>query len=221
MTALPASDALTRRLIDGLQTLGLADATPAQVSALRAYLDLLAQWNRVYNLTALRDTDAMLTQHLLDCLAVIPPLRRHAQGRPPLHVLDVGSGGGLPAVVIATMQPEWRITAVDTVGKKAAFIQQAAAELHLPALRGCHGRIETLTGPAADLITARAFSSLAELVRLSRERLAAGGCWMAMKGQTPTDEIAALPGDVEVFHVEPLSVPGLDAQRCLVWMRLR
>lgn len=221
MTAPPAPDALTRRLTDGLQTLGLGDATPAQVQTLRSYLDLLAQWNQVYNLTAVRDTDAMLTQHLLDCLAAIPPLRRHAQGRQPLHVLDVGSGGGLPAVVIAAMQPGWRVSAVDTVGKKAAFIQQAAAELRLPGLRACHGRVEALNAPPADLITARAFSSLPDLVRLSRERLATGGCWMAMKGQTPTDEIAALPADVEVFHVEPLTVPGLDAQRCLVWMRPR
>lgn len=219
MTGSPAPDVLTHRLIGGLQALGLTDTSAAQVLTLRAYLDLLAQWNRVYNLTAVRDTDAMLTQHLLDCLAVIPALRRHAQGRPPLKVLDVGSGGGLPAVVIAVMQPDWHVSAVDTVGKKAAFIQQAAAELRLPRLRGCHARIETLAAPDADLITARAFSSLADLVRLSRHRLAPEGCWMAMKGQTPTDEIAALPGDVEVFHVEPLAVPGLDAQRCLVWMR--
>lgn len=215
-----ADDALTERLSAGLTDLGLSDTPPDQMQRLRDYLDLLARWNRVYNLTAVRDAESMLTQHLLDCLAVIPPLRRHAEGR-PLRVLDVGSGGGLPAVVIATMQPDWHVGAVDTVGKKAAFIRQAAAELRLPGLQAWHARVESLSAPTADVVTARAFSSLVDLVTLTRARLAEGGCWMAMKGQMPTDEIAALPADVEVFHVEPLTVPGLDAQRCLVWMRPR
>jgi 16S rRNA (guanine527-N7)-methyltransferase len=108
-----------------------------------------------------------------------------------------------------------------TVGKKAAFIRQVAGSLGLTNLRAEHGRVESWTGPPCDLVTARAFATLAELVRVTRHTLVAGGQWMAMKGQVPEDEMAELPPDVEVFHVEPLTVPGLGARRCLVWMRLR
>lgn len=192
--------------------------TSAQAAALQAYLALLQRWNTTYNLTAVRDPAEMLTQHLADCLAVIEPLqRRLTQGR----VLDVGSGGGLPGVVIAVMLPGLQVTCVDTVGKKAAFIRQVAGALQLPNLRAEHARVEQLRLPAFDVITSRAFASLADFVRLTRPLLAADGVWLAMKGRVPDDEIAALPADIEVFHVEPLVVPGLDAQRCLVWMRPR
>lgn len=192
--------------------------TPAQSAALQAYLGLLQRWNSTYNLTAVRDPAEMATQHLADCLAVLPAVQRACpQGR----VLDVGSGGGLPGVVIAIMAPALDVTCVDTVGKKAAFIRQAAAALQLPNLHAAHARVEQLQAPAFDLITARAFASLLDFVRLTRSLLAPAGVWMAMKGRVPDDEIAALPGDIEVFHVEQLAVPGLDAQRCLVWMRPR
>jgi 16S rRNA (guanine527-N7)-methyltransferase len=180
------------------------------------YLDLLQRWNATYNLTAVRDRAAMLTQHLADCLALIEPLlRRGITGR----VLDVGSGGGLPGVVLAIMLPALDVTCVDTVGKKAAFVRQVAGALALPQLHAVHARVEALGAPGFDLITARAFASLADFVSLTRRHLAPGGVWMAMKGKIPTDEMAALTADVEVFHVEPLAVPGLDAERCLVWMR--
>jgi 16S rRNA (guanine527-N7)-methyltransferase len=195
--------------------LGL-EPSPAQTDALLRYLDLLQRWNATYNLTAVRDRAAMLTQHLADCLAVIGPVRRcGVAGR----VLDVGSGGGLPGVVLAIMLPALQVTCVDTVGKKAAFVRQLAGALALPQLHAVHARVEALRAPPFDLITSRAFASLADFVSLTRRHLAPGGVWMALKGKTPFEELAALPADIEVFHVEPLAVPGLDAERCLIWMR--
>jgi 16S rRNA (guanine527-N7)-methyltransferase len=197
--------------------LGLSP-TEAQTSGLSRYLDLLQRWNATYNLTAVRDRAGMLTQHLADCMAVIPPLqRRSARGR----LLDVGSGGGLPGVVIAMLMPDWDVTCVDAVAKKAAFVRQVAGALSLPNLHARHSRVESLQAPPFDLITSRAFASLADFTVLTRQHLAPGGAWLAMKGRVPDDEMAALPPDVHVFHVEPLHVPGLNAQRCLVWMQLR
>ncbi len=197
--------------------LGLAPSE-AQQSALLKYLDLLQRWNATYNLTAVRDRGGMLTQHLADCMAVIPALvRRSAQGR----LLDVGSGGGLPGVVIATLLPGWDVTCVDAVAKKTAFIRQVAGALSLPNLHAVHGRVEQLGVAPFDLITSRAFASLADFTALTRRHLTPCGAWMAMKGRAPDDEIAALPPDVGVFHVEPLQVPGLGAQRCLIWMQPR
>jgi 16S rRNA (guanine527-N7)-methyltransferase len=133
-------------------------------------------------------------------------------------VLDVGSGGGLPGVVLAICMPELTVTCVDTVAKKAAFVQQVAATLKLPNLRGIHARVESLTEPYP-VICSRAFASLPDFVTWSRSALAEGGVWMAMKGKHPQDEIAALPPETQVFHVEPLTVPGLDVERCMVWLR--
>lgn len=202
----------------GAAELGL-DLDGAQLQQLLAYLDLLQKWNKVYNLTAVRDPAEMITHHLLDSLAAIPPLRRHTGGK-PLSLLDVGSGGGLPGVVIAICCPEMRVDCVDTVAKKAAFIQQAAVQLKLPNLRGVHARVENLAGPY-DVICSRAFASLPDFVAWSGGALAPGGVWLAMKGRRPDDEMAALPPQAEVFHVEQLTVPGLAAERCIVWMRQR
>ena len=204
----------------GVASLGL-ELTEAQVQTLLAYQDWVAKWNRVYNLTALRDPQEMLTHHLLDSLAVVQPLRRHlaqrGQGAQP-RLLDVGSGAGLPGVVLAITCPELDVSCVDTVAKKALFIQQVAAALRLPNLHGVHARVETLTQPF-DVVTSRAFASLVDFTHWSAGALAEQGVWMAMKGKVPQDEMAALPAGVEVFHVEPLTVPGLDAERCIVWMR--
>ena len=199
-------------------SLGL-DLTGTQTDQLLAYLALLHRWNGVYNLTAVRDPDQMLTLHLGDCLACIPPLRRWQGGRASLRLLDVGSGAGLPGVVIAALNPAIEVTCVETVGKKAAFVQQVAAELALPNLRSEHARVEQLRAAPFGVVTSRAFASLAAFVQLTRQHLEPGGVWLAMKGKTPADEMAQLPLDVEVFHVEQLAVPGLDAERCLVWMR--
>lgn len=196
--------------------LGLALA-PAQHEQLVAFLGLLQRWNSTYNLTAVREPEAMLTQHLADCLAVLGPLQaRLPRGR----VLDVGSGGGLPGVVLAIMAPQLDVTCVDAVGKKAAFVRQVAGTLRVPNLHAAHARVENLKAPPFDLITSRAFASLADFTRLTGHLLQpGGGHWLAMKGRRPEDELAALPASVEVFHVEPLEVPGLDAERYLVWMR--
>ena len=200
----------------GAAELGL-DLSLTQLDQLMAYLGLIQKWNKVYNLTAVRDPQEMLTHHLLDSLTAIAPLVRHTQGRPS-KVLDVGSGGGLPGIVLAICRPELDVSCVDTVGKKAAFIQQVAATLKLPNLRGIHARVETLTGPF-DVICCRAFASLPDFVSWSRSALAEQGVWMAMKGKHPQTEIDGLPADVNVFHVEPLAVPGLDVERCMVWLK--
>jgi 16S rRNA (guanine527-N7)-methyltransferase len=184
---------------------------------LLGYLQLIAKWNKVYNLTAVRDPDEMLVQHLFDSLATIGPLRRHTAEQ-SISLLDVGSGAGLPGVVIAICCPEMRVDCVDTVGKKAAFVQQVAAQLHIPNLRGLHDRVENLHGPY-DVISSRAFASLQDFVVWSDGALAEQGVWLAMKGKHPEAEIAELPRTAEVFHVEQLHVPELDAERCIVWMR--
>lgn len=200
----------------GAQTLGLG-LSDEQIQRLLDYVALIQKWNKVYNLTALRDPADMLTHHLLDSLTAVAPLTRHAQGQ-AARVLDVGSGGGLPGVVLAICMPELEVRCVDTVAKKAAFVQQVAASLKLPNLRGIHARVESLTDPY-DVICSRAFASLPDFVTWSRSALKEGGVWMAMKGKHPQDEIAALPADVNVFNVEPLTVPGLDVERCMVWMK--
>ncbi len=246
---------LSEKLRVGLQDLGLAVSDERQ-GQLLAYMDLIAKWTKVYNLTAVRDADEMLTHHLLDSLAVIAPLRRElaklipsaqavvglggakvaaapVQGSavgeggsaatpkatPPIfRLLDVGAGAGLPGVVIAITCPDVQVTCVDTVAKKAAFVQQVAATLRLPNLKGLHARVESLKQPY-DVVCSRAFASLVDFTTWSRSALAPHGVWMGMKGKHPEQEMAALPEGVQVFHVEQLQVPGLDADRCIVWMR--
>ena len=206
----------------GLKALQL-DLGDAQVGQLLDYQELIGKWTKVYNLTAVRDPAEMMTHHLLDSLAAVLPLRHHLQKaglEQGAKLLDVGSGAGLPGVVIAICCPEVAVTCVDTVAKKAAFIKQAALALKLPNLSGLHARVETITTPF-EVICSRAFASLVDFTNWSADALAPQGAWMAMKGKHPADEIAALPAGVEVFHVEQLQVPGLDAERCIVWMRVK
>lgn len=191
---------------------------PRDDPRLQAYLDLLARWNRVYNLTALRDPAQMRSHHLDDSLSIVGPLERYAQDR-PLTILDVGSGGGLPGVVLAIAHPDWAVTCVDAVAKKAGFVQQVALELGLPNLRSVHARVEQMPPAGADVVVSRAFASLPDFCTWTRRHLANTGVWLAMKGRHPADEIAALPPEVQVFHVEPLQVPGLEAERCAIWLR--
>jgi 16S rRNA (guanine527-N7)-methyltransferase len=207
-------------LSDVCAQLGLEVSAP-QLQTLLDFLALLQRWNVTYNLTAVRDPAQMLTQHLADCLAVVGPLRRQLGERPEVRLLDVGSGGGLPGVVLAALNPGLAVTCVDSVGKKAAFVRQAAMELKLRNLHAEHARVEQLKVPEFHVITARAFASLAELVSLTRRLLRPDGVWMAMKGKSPGAELATLARDAEVFHVERLCVPGLAAERCLVWIRPR
>jgi 16S rRNA (guanine527-N7)-methyltransferase len=207
---------LAEGLSAGVRALGL-DLGLDQQQRLLDYVALIQKWNKVYNLTALRDPADMLTHHLLDSLTAVVPLARYTQGR-AVRLLDVGSGGGLPGVVLAICMPELEVTCVDTVAKKAAFVQQVAASLKLPNLRGLHARVESLTDPYG-VICSRAFASLPDFVTWSRSALAEDGVWMAMKGKHPQEEIDALPADVRAFHVEPLTVPGLAVERCMVWMK--
>lgn len=182
---------------------------------------LLAKWNRTYNLTAIRSPADMLSHHVIDCLAVIAPLRRQRRDRLSERVLDVGSGGGLPGVVIAVMEPETSVTCLDAVGKKAAFVQQAATSLGLHNLRSEHARVETFRADPFHIITSRAFASLHDFVCSTEPLLATDGVWMAMKGKRPDDEMEALPDTVEVFHVEPIELPNRIGERCVVWMKPR
>lgn len=213
-----SQNAIQQGLENGLHKLGL-DLSAKQQQQLLRYMELLAQWNKVYNLTAVRNPAEMLTHHVLDSLAVIAPLRRYTQGQ-EMRLLDVGSGGGLPGVVIAICCPEIQVTCVDAVAKKTAFIQQVVGALGLKNLKAQHARVESIDTPYA-LIVSRAFASLLDFTSWSAAALAQDGVWLAMKGKHPSDEITALPALIEVFHVEPLQVPGLDAERCLVWMRKR
>ena len=209
------SHPLEAALRQGLAELDLA-LDDRQIAQLLDYLGLLQKWNKVYNLTSVREPGEMLTHHLLDSLAAIGPLLRHTGGR-PIRLLDVGSGAGLPGVVVALCCPEIRVDCVDTVAKKAAFVRQAAATLQLHNLRGLHARVESLSEPY-DVVSSRAFASLADFVNWSSGTLAQEGAWLAMKGRYPAPEIEALPPTVTVFHVEQLRVPGLDAERCLIWL---
>ena len=213
------SAALAGPLRAGAEALGLV-LDEEQCTRLLDFMALLQKWNKVYNLTAVRGPREMLTHHLLDSLAAVAPLRRHLaeQGGAGRRLLDVGSGGGLPGVVFAICCPDLDVSCVDTVAKKAAFIQQAAAALNLRNLHGVHARVESLPGPF-DVVSCRAFAALADFTAWSRQLLAPQAVWLAMKGRYPQDEIDALPADVQVFHVEQLTVPGLDAERCIVWMR--
>ncbi|MBN9370147.1 MAG: 16S rRNA (guanine(527)-N(7))-methyltransferase [Hydrogenophaga sp. SCN 70-13] len=217
------TDALRNELQIGLQALDLS-LDEEQVDMLMAYMALIQKWNRVYNLTALREPAEMLTHHLLDSLAVVGPLLRETDGR-PVRLLDVGSGAGLPGVVIAIACPQIEVTCVDTVAKKAAFVRQVSAELGLVNLHAMHARVESLSRGRGeegyDVVTSRAFSSLTDFIQWSRSALQIGGMWMALKGKHPLEELLALPADVDVFHVEPVAVPGLKADRCIVWMRER
>ena len=202
-------------IADVCGALGLVP-TPAQLSALHGFQAMLLRWGAVYNLSGIRDAAGVLTIHLADSLAIVPAVARAA----PKRLLDVGSGGGLPAIPLAVMLPQVRVTCVEAVGKKAAFLRQAAVSLKLRNLVIEHERVERL--PAAtrhDLITARAFASLGVFTAMTERLLAEGGFWLAMKGRTPHEEIAALTPSVEVFHVEPLSVPGSAAARVIVWLR--
>ncbi len=217
--------ALSAALSAGLNTLGLSLSVTQQQQVL-GHLALLQRWNRVHNLTAIRDPAEMLTLHALDCLAALPPVTAwlSAPGRldagDSIHVLDVGSGGGLPGVVWAIARPDWQIHCVDSVGKKVSFVRQVAAELALPNLHAVHNRVEHHRRPLGyTLITSRAFASLADFTRLSRHLLGDGACWVALKGQDPAQERHSVGEDVDLFHVEQLHPPGVDAQRCLVWMR--
>jgi len=202
----------------GTNALGLV-LTDEKVLSLQRFAELLGRWGRAYNLTAIRDGDRVLSHHLLDSLSLVRPLEgvaSHVQHR-PVRVLDVGSGGGLPGIPLAIACPELETTLVDTVQKKVAFLVQAALELRLPHVTARHARVQDLHGEF-DLITSRAFASLADFVAWTRHLLAPGGRWLAMKGRVDPEEVAALPSGVAVTSIRRLDVPGLNEERHLVEM---
>ena len=211
-------DKRAAQLRERAQQLGV-ELDDRQIDLLLRFAGLLERWSAVYNLSAIRGEDEILSGHVLDSLAAVAPLARWAAGR-ALLVLDVGSGAGLPGVVLAIARPDWSITTVDAVAKKAAFVRQVAATLELDNLEPVHGRVEALARDARfDVVISRAFASLGDFIGAARGRLRPGGAWVAMKGLRPDREIASLPGTATVFHVEPITVPGLQAARCLVWVR--
>lgn len=202
-----------KQLTQGVAQLGLAFNDTAGKKLLH-YLELLQKWNKVYNLTAIRQPEQMVTYHLLDSLAVLPYLEAG-------HWLDVGCGAGLPGLVLAIAQPEWRFTLLDSNSKKASFVQQAIIDLQLDNATVCCTRVENWqVDEKFDGIISRAFANVADFVAVTRHLLAEKGCWAAMKGE-PTRELAQLPGDIEVERIISLNVPGLEGARCLVMLRTK
>jgi 16S rRNA (guanine527-N7)-methyltransferase len=205
--------ALKTMLSAGVQELGLA-MNEAQIDKMIAYLLLLSKWNSVYNLTAIRDPREMVKQHLLDSLSAAPAF---VQAK---NVLDVGAGGGLPGMMLAIAFPDTRISMIDTVSKKTAFLTQAKTELGLGNVTVYTGRVEELqVKEKFDVITSRAFSELCNFINWSGHLLADGGQFIAMKGVAPAQEIERLPAGWKVTGMQPLSVPGLDAERHLVFVQ--
>jgi 16S rRNA (guanine527-N7)-methyltransferase len=211
-------DDFSRRLRAGARQLELP-LEDSQVRQLLAYVAHLDRWNRVHSLSAWKNPSDFLVHHVFDSMTLVNPLGRFARGR-PLHVLDAGSGPGFPAVVLATMRADWSVVAVDAVGKKVAFVRQAATEAGIPNLVGLHGRLEDLVQATPfDIVVSRAFGSLNSLAVQTCHLLAPGGVWVAQKGRVPKEEMAQLREEFQAFHVEPVTVPELDVERHLVWMR--
>lgn len=203
---------LRSKLEVGAQQLGL-DLPGAVIDKLLAYLELLVKWNKVHNLTAVRDPEEMVTLHLLDSLSVLPYV-------PAGRLLDVGSGAGLPGIILAICRPDLQVTTIDSVQKKASFMRQVKAELQIDNLQVVAGRVEQLKPELPfDTVISRAFSEIALFIKLTKHLIAEGGLWLAMKGQMPQGELEAI--SLKPSKVELLAVPGLDAQRHLVFLPAR
>ena len=207
--------ALRPALMVGAKDLDLA-LSDDQVELILGYVGLLHKWGAVYNLTAIKAPADILSQHVLDCLSIINPLLKRIGS--VASVLDVGTGAGLPAVMIAIACPTIRVVALDAVAKKIAFIQQVGLQLGLNNLVAQHARIERINSASFDLIVSRAFASLGDFVNGTKGAIKNGGIWLAMKGRVPLEEIHSLPNGFVALEVEALQVPGLTAERCLVWI---
>ena len=212
------------QLVNGCAEMNLS-VTPQQVEQLIAYVQLMAKWNPVYNLTAIRETDKMVSHHLLDSLAVLPLfekiLSEHTLSEETPKIMDVGTGGGLPGVVLSIMHPDWHITLIDPVHKKTAFLTQVKAQLSLSNVTVINGKVEDLEPTQTfDVITSRAFTSLVDFVQLSQNALAPNGCWLAMKGLAPEDEMQAFKQtfaqQYSITHITPVRVAQLNAERHLI-----
>jgi len=202
---------LAAQLAAGLATMNL-DLDAGQQEKMLAYVALLAKWNKVYSLTAIREPERMVTHHLLDSLAPLP----HLKGA-QLRILDVGSGFGTPGIPLAIARPDWQLVLLDSNQKKTTFLRQALLELKLANVSIVTDRVELYRPDAPfHIITSRAFAELADFVQLTRHLLAQGGEWAALKGVYPHEEIARLPAGIRVTGVDALCVPELDAERHLV-----
>jgi 16S rRNA (guanine527-N7)-methyltransferase len=210
------------RLEKACQTLSL-EPTKQQQEKLLEYLSQLLKWNKTYNLTAIRDPEQALVQHIFDSLAIIKPLKNyfHQKELDKKTVLDVGSGAGLPGVIIATMIPEALVTCVDTVEKKMTFVRQVSGVLALENLKALHQRVELIQDQKFEIVTSRAFATLQDFATLAGANVEKNGKLLAMKGKIPHDEIANLEEETDwsVEGVDALKVPQLSAQRCLIWMK--
>lgn len=210
----------TQRIAQACDVLGL-HATNQQIAQLLQYVEQLQRWNRSYNLTAIRDPEQMLTQHILDCLAVVAPVQRAIDALPKHEstVLDVGSGAGLPGVVLAVMMPTVKVKCVDAVEKKMTFVRQMCGVLGLTNLSATHARVEELSAQY-DVVISRAFASLSDFAKSSGARVLPAGSLVAMKARPTDEEFADLASqtDWSIANIEPLDVPELQAQRCLVWL---
>lgn len=202
-------DYLLSQLVAGVEAMGLqSTVTPEMQTQCLAYLSLLQKWNKVYNLTAVRDPQEMLILHLLDSLSVLPYIQAG-------HLLDVGSGGGLPGLVIAITRPDVQVTTIDTVQKKTIFMRQVKAELGLSNVDVVHARVESYVPPSPfTQVISRAFSDIALFKQLTSHLMAPHGHWLAMKGLVPTEELAA--AGVHPKEVIRLQIPNLQAERHLI-----
>ena len=207
-------------LLEGSKELGLNLSTEQEQSLL-LYMQQLKRWNKTYNLTAIKDDEQMLSHHILDSLAVVAPLRHKFSHKTAITILDVGSGGGLPGVVLAIMNPDWQVKCVDAVEKKTRFITLSSGVLGLKNLSGKHSRIEELVIEPVDLVISRAFASLADFANWAGHHVAQDGHLIAMKGHYIESEVEELSthSDWQVESYESIVVPRLDAQRCLIYLQ--
>lgn len=219
---MPVATRLADSLAEGLIALGeQGPVSGPGEEKLRRYLALLTKWNRVYNLTAITDPEQMITHHVLDSLAIAASLDVLLAGKQDARVLDVGSGAGLPGIPLAIARPAWRLTLLDGNSKKTAFMAQAAAEIGLPKVTVVTARAESFVSAPFDVIVSRAFSSLRDFVTRTKALLGPAGYWAAMKGGVPHDELRELPSDVECRDIRRLHIPGLDAERHLLLLKVK
>ncbi len=200
------------QLKSGLIAMSL-DLTTAQQLLLLEYVSLLKKWNNTYNLTALRDEQQIISHHILDSLTLLPYITQVQ------NMIDVGSGGGMPGIPTAICRPDLQITLLDSNTKKTSFLQQVTIELGLKNVTVTSNRVETLYDKKADVVTSRAFAELHDFIALTKHLLNEGGYWAAMKGVYPFEELENIPKNIEVYKIDKLSVPGLDAERHMVLMR--
>ncbi len=219
---MPVATRLADGLADGLVALGEQGSVCGRAEEkLRRYLALLTKWNRVYNLTAITEPEQMITHHVLDSLAIAAPLDLLLARKQGARVLDVGSGAGLPGIPLAIARQAWQLTLLDGNSKKTAFIAQVAAEIGLSNVTVVTARAESFVSAPFDVIVSRAFASLRDFVTRTKALLGPAGYWAAMKGGVPHDELRELPSDVECRDIHRLQIPGLDAERHLLLLKVK